>query len=75
MYVKSALCQESGVCTSFVLLDVVAVKESVFTDVMLCRVRFAENRVVLLAFKFIFDAVLSNVLFHNHIPFVLQNSL
>ena len=55
--VKSALGQECGVCTSAMQLDVVAVKESVSADVMLGRVRFAENRVVLLTFKLVFDAV------------------
>ena len=67
--VKSALGQESGVRAFAVLLDVVAVKESVSADVMLGRVRFAENRVVLLTFKLVFDAVLSNVLFHNSYSF------
>ena len=57
------------------LLDIVAVKESVFADFVFLLLCDFEHRVVLLAFKLVFDAVLSDVLFHNHIPFVLQNSL
>ena len=65
--VESAFREKRGICTSFVLLDIVAVKQSVFADVMLGSGRFAENRVVLLATKLVFDAVFDNVLFQNFI--------
>ena len=60
---------------SLVLLDVVTVKESVFADFMFFLLGDFKHRVVLLSAKPVFDAVLNDVLFHNHIPFVLQNSL
>ena len=67
--------EKCGVCTSFVLLDIVAVKKSVFADFVFLLFCDFEHWIVLLAFKRVFDAVLRDVLFHNHIPFVFQNSL
>ena len=56
------------------MCNIIAVKQSVFADVMLGSVRFAENRVVLLAAKLAFDAVFDNELFHKFI-FLSSKSL
>jgi hypothetical protein len=65
MYVKSALCQESGVCTSLVPLDIVAVKESIFANFVFLVFCDFEHRVILFSAKLVFNAVLSDILFHN----------
>ena len=70
MCVESAFGQEGGVCTSLVLLDMVAVKQSVFADMMLGSARFAEKRLILLATKLVFDTGFDNVLFHKLYSFL-----
>ena len=74
-YALSFPSVKRDVCTSLALLDVVTVKQSVFADVMLGGVRFAENRVVLLAAKLVFDAVFDNVLFHKFIFLSFKKAL
>ena len=51
------------------LLDIVAVNESVFADFVFLLLCDFEHRVVLFSAKLVFDTVLNDVLFHNHIPF------
>ena len=67
--VKPALGEKCGVTSSFVLFDVVAVKESVFADFVFLLLCDFEHRVVLFSVKLVFDAVLSDVLFHNSYSF------
>ena len=55
----------------FDYVNVVAVKESVLADFVFFLLGDFEHRVILFYTKLVFDAVLSNVLFHNHIPFVI----
>ena len=67
--VKSTLGEKRGVSSSSVLLDVVAVKKSVFSGFVFFLPDDFEHRVVLLLAKLVFDAVLSDVLFYNSYSF------
>ena len=69
VYVELAFREKRSVSSSFVLLDVVTVKESVFADFVFLLLCDFEHWIVLLAFKLVFDAVLSDVLFHNSYSF------
>ena len=71
VFVQSSFRQQSSVCTSAVLLDKVESKVSLFANFIVGLLRDCKHRVVLFTAKLIFDAVFSDVLFHNHIPFVI----
>ena len=75
VYVELAFREKRSVSSSFVLLDVVTVKESVFADFLFSLLGDFEHRIVLFSAKLVFDAVLSNVLFHNSYSFRITKFL
>ena len=71
MFIQTIFDQQSSVCTSAVLLNEFEMKVSVFADFIGGLFRNFKHMLVLFDAKLVFDAVFSNVLFHNHIPFVI----
>ena len=75
MFIQAIFGQQGGVCTPAMLLDKFKMKVSIFADFIVgLRGKF-KQRIVLFAAKLVSNAILSDVLFHNHIPFLLQNIL
>ena len=75
MFVQTSFRQQGGICTSAVLLNKVKMKMSILANFVVCLFGDYKHRVVLFAAKLVLDANFSDILFHNHIPFVFQNSL
>ena len=75
VFIQPPFGQQCGISPLSMLLDKVKAQSAIFADFIVgLRVK-VKQRIVLLAAKLVSDAVLSDVLFHNHIPFVLQNIL
>ena len=75
VFIQPPFGQQCGVSPLSMLLDEVKAKPAIFADFIVgLRGKF-KQRIVLFAAKLVSNAILSDVLFHNHIPFLLQNIL
>ena len=71
VFIQTSFGKQGSICTPAVILNKIKVKVSVFTYFVVGLLGNFKHRIILFATKLIFDAIFSNILFHNHIPFVI----